>query len=258
MPFLAEHLWRTLVRTVRRRAGVRVPRRLARGGRARRAAARRGRTTCRRVVELGRQARAASQLKLRQPLPRLVVDGAPLARGARRRRSPTSFASRTSRSARSRRGAAREAEPAPARTEARSRARRRCVRRCRRGAFEDLGDGRFRAAGHELEPDEVLVERTGREGWAVASDDGVTVALDTAVDAALELEGRVYELIHAVNTLRKELGLELSDRIRLTVPATRRRPARAPRLDRQRDARGRRLARTATMLRIERAPRHAQ
>ena len=47
------------------------------------------------------------------------------------------------------------------------------------GDFEELGGGRFRAAGHELEPDEVLVERAGKEGWAVAADDGVTVALDT-------------------------------------------------------------------------------
>ena len=46
------------------------------------------------------------------------------------------------------------------------------------GEFEELDDGRFRAAGHELEPDEVLVERGGREGWSVAAADGVTVALD--------------------------------------------------------------------------------
>ena len=36
------------------------------------------------------------------------------------------------------------------------------------GDFEELGGGRFRAAGHELGPDEVLVERAGKEGWAVA------------------------------------------------------------------------------------------
>ena len=36
------------------------------------------------------------------------------------------------------------------------------------GEFEELGGGRFRAAGHELGPDEVLVERAGKEGWAVA------------------------------------------------------------------------------------------
>jgi len=91
------------------------------------------------------------------------------------------------------------------------------------GEFEELGDGRFRAAGHELEPDEVLVERGGREGWAVASADGVTVALDLGLDDDLVLEGEAYELIHRVNSLRKERGFELTDRIVLTVPEEMRR-----------------------------------
>ena len=86
------------------------------------------------------------------------------------------------------------------------------------GDFEDLGGGRFRAAGHELGPDEVLVERAGKEGWAVAGADGVTVALETAVDDELALEGRVYELIHRVNSMRKDAGLELTDRVNLTLP----------------------------------------
>jgi isoleucyl-tRNA synthetase len=86
------------------------------------------------------------------------------------------------------------------------------------GDFEELEGGRFRAAGHELEPDEVLVERGGREGWAVASGDGVTVALDLGLDDQLLLEGEAYELIHRVNSLRKERGFELTDRIVLTVP----------------------------------------
>jgi hypothetical protein len=30
----------------------------------------------------------------------------------------------------------------------------------------------------------------------------------------------VYDLVHAVNTMRKEEGLELTDRIRLTIPET--------------------------------------
>jgi len=47
----------------------------------------------------------------------------------------------------------------------------------------------------------------------------VTVALDTHVDEELDRERRVYELIRQVNTLRKESGLELSDRIALTIPA---------------------------------------
>jgi isoleucyl-tRNA synthetase len=47
----------------------------------------------------------------------------------------------------------------------------------------------------------------------------VTVALDVHVDEELRREGRVYELVHRVNTMRKEAGLELTDRIRLTIPA---------------------------------------
>jgi isoleucyl-tRNA synthetase len=86
------------------------------------------------------------------------------------------------------------------------------------GEFEELGDGRFRAAGHELEADEVLVERGGREGWSVAAAEGVTVALDLTLDPELELEGRVYDLIRQVNTMRKDEGLALTDRIVLTVP----------------------------------------
>jgi isoleucyl-tRNA synthetase len=85
------------------------------------------------------------------------------------------------------------------------------------GAFEELGDGCFRVGGHELAADEVLVERAGRDGWSVAAEAGVTVAVDTFLDEALLLEGRVYELIHRVNSMRKEAGLELTDRIALTI-----------------------------------------
>ena len=88
------------------------------------------------------------------------------------------------------------------------------------GEFEELPEGRFRAAGHELGPHEVLVERRGRAGWAVSAEDGVTVALDTQVDSELELEGRVLDLIHRLNAMRKDAGLELTDRIVVTLPET--------------------------------------
>jgi isoleucyl-tRNA synthetase len=48
----------------------------------------------------------------------------------------------------------------------------------------------------------------------------VTVAVTTELDDELRREGRVYELIHRVNTMRKDAGLELTDRIRLTLPST--------------------------------------
>ena len=78
--------------------------------------------------------------------------------------------------------------------------------------------GGVRVNGRELGADEVLVERTAREGWALAEEGGVTVALSTELDDELLLEGRVFDLIHLVNTKRKDAGLELTDRITLTLP----------------------------------------
>jgi isoleucyl-tRNA synthetase len=69
-----------------------------------------------------------------------------------------------------------------------------------------------------LEPDEVLVEHVGREGWAVASDAGVTVALETALDDELLLEARLLDTVHEVNVLRRDSGLAITDRIKLWLP----------------------------------------
>jgi isoleucyl-tRNA synthetase len=41
--------------------------------------------------------------------------------------------------------------------------------------------------------------------------------VDIRVDDELRVEGRVYDLIHTVQGLRREAGLEISDRIVLTV-----------------------------------------
>lgn len=90
------------------------------------------------------------------------------------------------------------------------------------GEFEELDGGRFRVAGHELAPEEVLIERRGREGFAVASEAGLTVALDVGLDDELLLEGRAYDLSRTVNQLRKDDGYELTDRIVLTVPESER------------------------------------
>jgi hypothetical protein len=89
------------------------------------------------------------------------------------------------------------------------------------GDYEDLPGGGVRAAGEDLGPDEILRgERVALDGWAIAQDDIVSVALDVALDDDLVLEGRAFDLIHRVNDLRKETGLALTDRIRLTLPAS--------------------------------------
>ena len=85
------------------------------------------------------------------------------------------------------------------------------------GDFEQLPGG-FRVAGHELSADEVLVERGGREGWAVAADDA-SRSRSPALDDELRLEGRVLDLVHELNRMRKEAGLELTDNITVTLPA---------------------------------------
>ena len=90
--------------------------------------------------------------------------------------------------------------------------------RLQRGEFEELADGRFRVDGRVLEPNEVLVERVGLEGWAVASEDGLTVALDTALDDELLLEAKLLDRVHEVNVLRKDSGFAITDRIKLWVP----------------------------------------
>ena len=71
----------------------------------------------------------------------------------------------------------------------------------------------------ELDADDVIRgERVEIPGWAIADDVTLSVAVDTEIDSELELRGRVYELIHTVNTMRKDAGLELTDRIVLTLP----------------------------------------
>jgi len=61
--------------------------------------------------------------------------------------------------------------------------------------------------------DDVIVTRTPRAGWAVAADGGETVALDTTVSPELRREGLAREVIRLVQDARKSDGLEVSDRI---------------------------------------------
>ena len=60
------------------------------------------------------------------------------------------------------------------------------------------------------------------EGWLVASDEanGIMVALDTEMNEELEQLGLSRELVSRIQTLRKESGLEITDRISLTVEGT--------------------------------------
>lgn len=74
----------------------------------------------------------------------------------------------------------------------------------------------------ELTPADVQVEREVREGLIAANEGVITVGLETELNDALLLEGLAREVVNKVNTMRREQGLDVSDRIRLTLDTTER------------------------------------
>ena len=71
-----------------------------------------------------------------------------------------------------------------------------------------------------LAPGDVDLTQDVLEGWGVASDSGLTVALDLELTPELRREGVARELIRAVQDARKAAGLDVSDRIVLGVATT--------------------------------------
>ncbi|GGI04351.1 isoleucine--tRNA ligase [Egicoccus halophilus] len=190
--------------------------------------------TARRVVELGRQARTTSAVKVRQPLARalvtvpeaervglatLVADIADelnvkqveLADGTgdlvERSLKPNfralgpAFGKRSPAVG----DALRKADPDTAAAVA--------------AALADAGEAVLTVDGEPVTLSTGMVEvvETSRTGWAVASQGGTSFALDTALSRELEVEGAARELVRAVNDLRKGAGLALDDRIVLRL-----------------------------------------
>jgi isoleucyl-tRNA synthetase len=67
----------------------------------------------------------------------------------------------------------------------------------------------------DISGDEVVVAETPRSGWAVASAGSDTVALDLELTHELRLAGLVREIIRMVQEARKNAGLDVTDRIEL-------------------------------------------
>jgi isoleucyl-tRNA synthetase len=64
-----------------------------------------------------------------------------------------------------------------------------------------------------LTQDDVEITSQDIEGWLVANADGITVALDITITDSLRKEGIARELINRIQNLRKDSGLEVTDRI---------------------------------------------
>jgi isoleucyl-tRNA synthetase len=71
-----------------------------------------------------------------------------------------------------------------------------------------------------LEPADVQIERKVKEGLAAGNLNDLTVALDTALNDELLQEGLARELVNKINTMRREMGLEVTDRIHLKMSVT--------------------------------------
>ena len=69
----------------------------------------------------------------------------------------------------------------------------------------------------ELGPDEIEVRVKGKEGFAVSREGAAAVALDLDIDDELRKRGLLRDVTRQVQSLRREAGLELSDRIMLKL-----------------------------------------
>jgi isoleucyl-tRNA synthetase len=218
-PFLAEHLWQNLVRG----ACEGGPESVFLAGWPEPAldeALLAEVAEVRRIVELGYQARGEAELSLRQPLHRMYVRGAPLARA---------FQNEIAEALNVREVLFDQGPVAKVRVRLkytilgpRLGAKVKEVQAALdAGEYEVLDNGNVVAAGVELGPEDwERGERIGMAGFIIAEDELLSVAIDTRLDEDLMREKRVRDLTREINRRRKEEGLEITDRIVVTLQSS--------------------------------------
>jgi isoleucyl-tRNA synthetase len=70
---------------------------------------------------------------------------------------------------------------------------------------------------HELDADDLVVAMQPLEGYQLEREGSHAVALELALDDGLRREGLAREVVHAIQAARKAAGLDVSDRIALTL-----------------------------------------
>ncbi len=68
-----------------------------------------------------------------------------------------------------------------------------------------------------LTPEDYTISSEDMEGWLVATEGQLTVALDITVTDELRKEGVARELVNRIQNLRKDSGFEVTDRITITL-----------------------------------------
>ena len=74
-------------------------------------------------------------------------------------------------------------------------------------------DGAVRLDGFDLSASDLLVDAAAAEGWSAAEDAGYSALVETALTPDLVAEGVAREVVRRVQDLRREAGLDITDRI---------------------------------------------
>ncbi len=77
--------------------------------------------------------------------------------------------------------------------------------------------GTLSKGGFDLVVEDVLISSEDIPGWAVASEGGITVALDINITEELKKEGIARDFVNRIQNLRKDMGLEVLDKIAIEV-----------------------------------------
>ncbi|SHG91753.1 Isoleucyl-tRNA synthetase [Chryseolinea serpens] len=77
--------------------------------------------------------------------------------------------------------------------------------------------GTLSKGGYDLVLEDVLVTSEDIPGWAVATENELTVALDITITEELKKEGIARDFVNRIQNLRKETGLEVLDKITIEV-----------------------------------------
>jgi isoleucyl-tRNA synthetase len=80
--------------------------------------------------------------------------------------------------------------------------------------------GNAKLGDFEITPEDLVITEQPKSGWSVASNNGESVALDLTLTQALINAGNVREVIRALQEGRKSAGFDISDRIIVSWNAT--------------------------------------
>jgi len=78
-------------------------------------------------------------------------------------------------------------------------------------------NGRLSKGGFDLVLEEVLISSQDIPGWSVTNEGNITVALDITITPELKREGIARDFVNRVQNMRKDMGLEVLDKIEIEV-----------------------------------------